>query len=50
LQWQREIALFVERHGAALDPEHPARAIASGAMPDELVERARALVLATLRF
>jgi DNA repair exonuclease SbcCD nuclease subunit len=48
-QVQRDIASFVDRHGAALDPGHPARAVAAGAMPDELVERARALVLATLR-
>ncbi len=48
-QLQKDIALFVERHAAALDPDHPARALATGALPNELVERARALVLATLR-
>jgi DNA repair exonuclease SbcCD nuclease subunit len=48
-QLQKDAALFVERHSAALDPDHPARALAAGALPDEFVERARALVLATLR-
>ncbi len=48
-QLQKDAALFVERHSAALDPDHPARALAAGALPDEFVDRARALVLATLR-
>ena len=49
-QWQKDVALFVERHHTALDPEHPGRAVAAGQLPEDLVERARALVLATLRF
>ena len=48
-QLQKDVAAFVDRHGAALDPEHPARALATGTVTPELTERARALVLAMLR-
>jgi hypothetical protein len=48
-QVQKIVAGFVERHGKALADDHPARTVAAGQLPDELVERARALVLASLR-
>ena len=38
----------VRRSHDELDPDHPARMIASGTIPDELAARARALVLAEL--
>lgn len=49
-QLQKDVAAFVERAGVALDEDHPARMLAAGTLPEDLVERSRALVLATLRF
>ena len=45
---QAAVADILKRYGEGLDEDHPARAVAAGAMPAELVERARALLLAEL--
>ncbi len=45
---QAAIADIVKKFGDGLDDDHPARAVASGALPAELVERARDLLLAEL--
>lgn len=42
------VADQLRRAGDALDPDHPAHAIHAGQMPEHLVERARALLLAEL--
>jgi DNA repair exonuclease SbcCD nuclease subunit len=45
---QAFVADQLKRAGIALDPEHPATAIEAGRLPDDLVARARALLLAEL--
>jgi exonuclease SbcD len=45
---RKDIADLVERYGAGLEPDHPARLIAAGQMPEELLRQARALLLAAL--
>lgn len=45
---QAFVADQLRRAGEALDPDHPAHAIHAGRMPEQLVERARALLLAEL--
>lgn len=45
---QAFVADQLRRAGDALDADHPARAIGEGRMPEHLVERARALLLAEL--
>jgi len=45
---QAVVADFLKRTGVRLHPDHPAAALLDGRIPDELAERARALVLAEL--
>ncbi len=45
---QAAMADMVKSFGEGLDPDHPARAVANGTMPADLVDRARALLLAEL--
>jgi exonuclease SbcD len=47
-QLRKDIADMMERYGAGLEPDHPARAIAAGQMPEDLLRQARALLLAAL--
>ena len=48
LDLQARLVSMVERFGAGLEPEHAARAIAAGMLPEELLDRARALLVAEL--
>ena len=45
---RKDIADLVSRYGDGLEAEHPARAIAAGQAPEELLCQARALLLAAL--
>ncbi len=45
---QIRVAVMVERFGAGLELDHAARAIAAGVLPEELLDRARALLVAEL--
>jgi exonuclease SbcD len=47
-QLQEFVADQAKRAGIGLDPDHPATAIGAGRLPDDLVARARALLLAEL--